>query len=1034
MTLFSAVAQFDAWFAEAVGAPTPIQQQAWPALRSGRHALLIAGTGQGKSLAAWRPVAERLVDRPDAVRGVRALHIAPLKALARDMLNNLGPLLDAAGELRGRPVRRDLRCGDTPVADRRAQVRRPPEVLSTTPETLFVLLGSPSGRRMLRTLETVVVDEVHALAPGRRGAHLALSLARLDVLCGRAVHRIGLSATAEPVDALACWLGGEERVEVIAPETNRDQAPRLIVERPGPALGAYAGTALWEAIHERLATLAGRDGGLLVFCQTRAQVERTALALGERLGHERVGAHHGSLDSACRTDVEARFREGRLDVLVGSASLELGLDLGTIERVAQLGSPGGLNALRQRAGRSRHRPGQRSVLHWFPLTRHQLLEVEAVEDALRAGAMDRLTASPGYRDVLAQQLVAMVAADGVDSIDAALDRIRRAWPWRSLTRESLAKVVEVLVDAGVGLPAAQRTTWLLRAGDDRLVVPPGARQRVLANAGTIPEWFEYTVMDVVAGEAVGRLDEEFAFESSPGQVIQLGHRAFRILRVRCGRVEVEPAEDEPAAALPFWFGEGAGRTDAVSRSMLKAIERGSRRPETQRWLAEAEAALGALPAPDRLVVERFLDPNGDRHLVLHTLAGARVNRAWGLALRKRFCRQFNFELQAAATDDGVLISLGVTSDFEVADVVGFVRASNVRAVLTQALLDTPLFLTRFRWAANTALVLPRVDAAGPVPAQQQRSRTENLVAQVFPDQLACLENLAGPREVPDHPLVHQALDDCLHDYMDLDGLTTLLEAVEQGRMAVHAVDLDRPSVLAEGLIHAPRHSFLDEAAAEERRTRSFEPVPGRAGAGPGRTPPGSRGVAAETARPLPADRPTRERDASFRPTLDDRCDALEKLLGTAGFLTVREGERGVGMAGSCRAGGWTRRFSELVRQRRAVALRFGDGKPQLWVRLDRLGLVRRAWPDLVPSPWVSDALVPACDKARRDAFRELNRRRSRLGLGWPSALPSTPGSGGSPCPRRDEAPTGASSSAGTGSKRSDHVVARRAASAGTEPA
>lgn len=1013
MRLFDAAAQFDGWFAEAVGRPTPIQQQAWPTLREGRHALLIAGTGEGKSLAAWRPIAERLVDRPETVRGVRALHIAPLKALARDMLNNLAPLLDAAGELRGRPVRSALRCGDTSAAERQAQARRPPEVLSTTPETLFVLLGSSSGRRMLGTVHSVVIDEVHALAPGRRGAHLALSLARLDALCGRAIHRIGLSATAEPVDALARWLGGEAPAAVIAPEVTRDRAPRLVIERPGPALGAYAGTALWDAIHDRLAELAGRDGGLLVFCQTRAQVERTACALGERLGAERVGAHHGSLDSGCRTEAETGFREGRLDVLVGSASLELGLDLGTIERVAQLGSPGGLNALRQRAGRSRHRPGQRSVLHWFPLTRHQLLEVEAVEDALGTGAMDRLTTSPGYRDVLAQQLVALVAADGIDSIDDALERIRRARPWRSLTREALARIVDVLVDAGAGLPAAQRTAWLVRAADDRLRVPPGARRRVLANAGTIPEWFEYTVIDVVAGEPVGRLDEEFAFESSPGQVIQLGHRVFRILRVRCGEVEVEPADDEPAAELPFWFGEGAGRSDAVGRAMLARIEGGARRPETQRWLAEAEATLGALPSPGRLVVERFLDPNGDRHLVLHTLAGAKINRAWGLALRKRFCRQFNFELQAAATDDGVLISLGVTSEFEVADVIGFVRAASVRAVLTQALLDTPLFLTRFRWAANTALVLPRVDAFGPVPAQQQRSRTENLIARVFPDQLACLENLAGPREVPDHPLVHQALDDCLHEYMDLAGLTALLESIEQGRVVVHAVDLEQPSALAEGLIHAPRHSFLDEAAAEERRTRSFEPAPGRSGArrstggygfaarvsagdaaggvaDAGTAPAGAVGRSGSVDRDArcTASGRTSDRSRPRRPALADRCDALEKLLGTAGFLTVREGERGVAMAGPSRAGGWTRRFAELVRQRRAVALRPGDGRPLLWVRLDRLALVRRAWPALVPSPWLPEALVDACSGSPNDALGELHRRRRRSGLDWPSELPA----------------------------------------------
>lgn len=999
MGLFSTEHEFDRWFSERLGAPTPIQRLAWPHIRAGRNALLIAGTGQGKSLAAWRPLAERMAEsvaesdagvvaevgtratmasgpRRRLAPGVRALHIAPLKALARDMLVNLAPLLEFTGHLRGAPVGAGLRCGDTPADERRAQLRRPPEVLSTTPESLFVLLGSAGGRRMLRSVEAVVVDEVHALATGRRGAHLALSLARLDALCERPAQRIGLSATAEPAEALAGWLGGPSPVRVVAPGVASDGTPRLVVEQPGPRLGAYAGTALWEAIHDRMAELSGR-GGLLVFCQTRAQVERTAAALGERLGADRVGAHHGSLDSACRTDAEHRFRTGNLAVLVGSASLELGLDLGTVERVAQVGSPGGLNSLRQRAGRSRHRPGEQSVLHWFPLTRHQLLEVEAVEDALKQGCMDQLSACPPYRDVLAQQVVAMVAVEGLSDPDAVLACVRQAAPWSALDRDALIEVCRMLDEGSAGLPEAQRTRWL-RVDGSRLHAAAGIRRLLLANAGTIPEWFEYNVVDVSRQETVGRLDEEFAFESSPGQIIQLGHRAFRILRVRCGEVDVEPSDDAPAVELPFWFGEGAGRTRAVREALLKRIDLGARRLEARQLLDEARTTLGALPSPRRIVIERFGDPNGDRHVVLHTMAGARINRAWGLALRKRFCRQFNFELQAAATDDGVLISLGVTSEFEIEDIVRFVRASTARKVLTQALLDTPLFLTRFRWAANTALVLPRTDAAGRVPAQQQRSRTENLVARVFPDQLACLENLSGPREVPDHPLVHQALEDCLSDYMDIDGLVELLEAIERGTIEVHTADLDQPSALAEGLIHAPRHSFLDEAAAEERRTRTFEPVPGRSARAPmrGRARPANvpeRSVA----------RVTGVSRCNPDLCLDNRCDSLERLLGAAGFLTAQEGERGLGLRGPVPAGGWTRRFAELVRQRRAVAL-LGEGNPPvLWVRTDRVALVSRAWPDLTVSPWLPDSLWPACVLSPERCAQQLRSRRRRLGLGWP---------------------------------------------------
>ncbi|MDX1626245.1 MAG: DEAD/DEAH box helicase, partial [Wenzhouxiangellaceae bacterium] len=808
MSLFSVEAEFDAWFESAVGSPTAVQRAAWPVLRAGRHAMVVSSTGSGKTLAAWRPLVEGMVRRRSTRRRVRALHVAPLKALSRDMTLNLAPLLAAAGRLGGTVLEIALRCGDTPPAERMRQSRRPPEVLATTPETLYVLLGSRSGRAMLRGVEAVVVDEVHALAGGKRGAHLALSLERLDECTGRPVQRIGLSATARPAAELAALLTGGRDCEIVEPSAPR--APRVRIELGAARLGPFPTLDLWRQVHDRVVEL-GRDGGsTLVFCQTRAQVERTALELAERLGDEAVGAHHGSLDTAHRERVERRFKEGAIRWMVSSASLELGLDLGAVDRVCQLGPCGSANLLRQRAGRSGHRPGSRAAVHLFPLTPNQRVEAEAVAGLLDAGVIEDTACPPPALDVLAQHIVAAVSC-GASDPDALYALARRAWPWRDLARERFEAVVDMLAESPERMPGPQRAALLRRRGAS-LVAAPGAASLALRNAGAIPEWFEYDVVRAENGKPVGRLDEEFAFESSPGQVLQLGNRAWRILRVLPGQVLVEPSDDE-AAHLPFWFGEGPGRSDAVSEAVLQRIAAGPEHAPTARLLDEAERVLGVRPGPRRLVIERFADPAGDRHLVLHTFAGARINRAWGLALRKRFCRQFNFELQAAATDDGILISLGVTSEFRPGDVVRYVSSGSVEGVLTQALLDTPLFLTRFRWCANHALLLPRADERGPVPPQRQRSQAENLVACVFPDQLACLENLSGPREVPDHPLVGQALHDCLHDIMDLPGLRALLERIESGRIEVVARDLARPSPLAEALIHAPRTAFLDEAAA-----------------------------------------------------------------------------------------------------------------------------------------------------------------------------------------------------------------------------
>lgn len=961
----------DAWFRDRYGEPTEIQKRAWPQLRAGGDALLMASTGQGKSLAAWCPLVEGFLQRPARGRGVRGLHIAPLKSLARDMTHNLAPLMQVAGMLRGDPFRFALRCGDTSVSERAAQRRRPPDLLATTPESLFVMLGSVAGRALLKSVEAVVLDELHVLAAGKRGAHLALSLMRLDLLCGHRPQRIGVSATAGVPQVLAEWMSdasspGLARSKAAILRAAAALPPQVRIELPAAGLCAVPVLRLRDAAWDRIAELAAGSASMLLFCQTRGEVERSAAALEQRLAAlglgGQVAAHHGSLDRSHRERVEARFRAGQLRLMVSSASLELGLDLGRVERVAQFGVPGSAALLCQRAGRSNHRPDGRPLIHVFPLTLSQLIEAEALRDCVDRGCHEAPMIAgngegPGDMplDVLAQQILAMVD-DGVQDIETLHHQVRRAWPYRNIDLAQVNSLVDMACSTSDHMPQPQATRLLLRDPQGVLRTPIQAGRMLALNAGVIPEYFEYEVRRVDNGERVGRLDEEFAFESSPGDLVQLGHCSWRIVRVRPGEVLVEP-DPAPATQLPFWFGDGVGRSAMVADAVRQRFAAIDGHHEVRSMLQQSRRQLGALPGPQQIVIERFPDPAGDRHLVIHSLAGARVNRAWGLALRKRFCRQFNFELQAAATDDGVLISLGVTSEFEPGEIVRFVRAAQAEEVLVQALLDTPLFVTRFRWCASNALQLLRRDASGSIPAQRQRNATENLIACVFPDQLACLENLAGPRRIPDHPLVIQALHDCLHEHMDLAGLIDLLRQIEVGAIQVHAVDLEHPSPLAAGLLQAPQHSFLDPAAAEERRTRAFLPRPTSATV-PSRT------------RPAAA--------ASVGAGALAGADALERLLDRAGFLTAAEGERGLGLARPVPAGGWSRSFSTLARERRALAVRLGPQQPWLWMSTQVAAALRRRVPSLELRPWVSSAQLDIAAGNGELLFEQLVRGRAGL--------------------------------------------------------
>jgi len=845
------------WFRRAFAAPTPAQALAWPAIDAGRHALIAAPTGSGKTLAAFLAIIDALVREGVGDGGLpdetRVVYVSPLKALSNDIRDNLqAPLAGIRAELQalGLPdvdIRTLVRTGDTRAGDRVAMRRRPPQIVVTTPESLYILLTSASGRRMLATTRTVIVDEIHALAPDKRGAHLALSLERLEALAGRPLARIGLSATQKPIGEVARFLvgardaaNGEPACEIV--DTGHARPRDLALElAPVPLQAVMSGEA-WELVYDRIAQLAREHRTTLVFVNTRRLAERVARHLSERLGPGDVAAHHGSLAREQRLDAEQRLKRGELRALVATSSLELGIDIGDVDLVCQVGSTRSIAALLQRIGRSGHAVGATPKGRLFPLSRDELCECAALLDAVRRGELDaiRMTRSPV--DVLAQQIVAEVAMQPWDEA-RLLQRLRLAAPYRHLSREDFADVVRMLSD-GIDTRRGRRSAHLHRdAVHGILRARRGAALVALTSGGTIPDTADYTVVLEPPSHVVGTVNEDFAVESLAGDVFQLGNRSYRILRIEAGKVRVEDARGMPPG-LPFWFGEAPGRSRELSWSLsrlradvaarlqrdgraavcdwlAREVGAGERAAEQiVDYLAAALAALGALPTFETLILERCFDESGGMQLVLHAPFGSRVNRAWGLALRKRFCRKFDFELQAAATEDAIVLSLAASHSFPLADVAAYLSRAAVRALLVQALIAAPMFPTRWRWNAVIALALPRFRGGRKVAPQLQRMAAEDLMAAVFPDQVACGENIVGDREIPDHPLVRQTLDDCLHEAMDVDGLERILGELERGAIAVRACDLTQPSPLALEVLSARPYAFLDDAPLEERRSQA----------------------------------------------------------------------------------------------------------------------------------------------------------------------------------------------------------------------
>ena len=848
------------WFSGTFETPTPCQVRAWAALEKHRHTLVAAPTGSGKTLAAFLTAISELAQQircEKLANETRVLYVSPLKALSNDVQRNLEQPLAAIQKLLERElgqvtaITSAVRTGDTPVAARNRMRKRPPHILVTTPESLYILLTSDSGRETLKTVRTVIIDEIHALAGNKRGAHLSLSLERLSQVIGRAPVRIGLSATQRPIERVAEFLTGTaygdatgEGCEII--DEGHVRARDIAIEMPKSPLEAVVSAEVAGEIRERIIELIATHATTLIFVNTRRMTERLARALADSIGDDAVCAHHGSMSRERRLDAERRLKNGQLKALVATASLELGIDIGDVDLVCQLGSTRSLAMLLQRIGRSGHAVGGVAKGRLFPQTRDELVECMALLDMIRRDELDTLEIPRGPLDVLAQQIVAEVSCEDY-AIDALHAVFTKAWPYRGLSAASLRKVVRMLAE-GFSFARGRRSAYLhLDDVNGRLRGRRGAQLTAITCGGAIPDNADYDVIAEPSGELVGTVNEDFAIESLPGNIFQLGNTSWRVLRVESAGLRVQDAAGEPPN-MPFWFGEAPARTlefsAAVSRlrgefaaqieasdGNLDSLTAGladipgagpAARRQLSEYLLGAYRALGTMPTQQTLVMERFFDDSGGMQLVIHSLFGSRVNKAWGLALRKRLCRTFNFELQAAAIEDAIVISLGAVHSFPLEEVWRYLSAETVRDVLTQALLDAPMFTVRWRWVATCALAIQRFRAGRKVAPRLQRMNAEDLVALVFPDQLACAENLNGHRDIPEHPLVEQAVGDCLNEVMDIDAFERLLRAMRNGEITLVERDLTEPSPLALQVLNANPYAFLDDAPLEERRTQAVQ--------------------------------------------------------------------------------------------------------------------------------------------------------------------------------------------------------------------
>ncbi|MGO4516968.1 DEAD/DEAH box helicase [Terriglobus sp. 2YAB30_2] len=977
------------WFLRRFGSPTGPQIAGWPAIVRGEPVLISAPTGSGKTLAAFLVCIDALLRQ--AIEGrldasTHVVYVSPLKALSNDVQKNLeGPLreIQALALERGYlcpEIRTGVRTGDTPAKDRAAMLKRPPHILVTTPESLYMMLTALKARENLRRVRTVIVDEIHAVADDKRGSHLTLTLERLDALVrgenrltaggmltglSEAPQRIGLSATQNPIELVGNFLVGAGERAVTIVQVGQRRHLDLAIEVPSEELGSVTSNRMWDEMYDKLAALTETHRSTLVFVNTRRLVERLAFNLAERLGAENVAAHHGSLSRALRLDAEQKLKNGEIKILIATASLELGIDIGDVDLVCQIATTRAVAVAMQRVGRAGHWRGAIPKGRFFATTRDDMMEQAALIRAMRSGDLDKLEVPPAPKDVLMQQIVAAVGAEPWRE-DDLFAIFKRAWPYRDLDRATFDELI-ALLHQGIESSRGRYGAYVMRDGvRGELHARRGARMIAIGNGGAIPDVAQYAVMLQPENVQIATLDEHFAVDSGPGDVVLLGNTSWRIQRVEAeGRVLVEDAQGAPPT-LPFWEGEAPQRTDLLSEGVgrlrqeiaelvpdvLPGLAVGSH-PQAMaaaewlqqecglcpggaaqlvRYVVEGKAVLGAVPTRQTIIAERFFDEGGGMQLILHAPFGGRINKAWGLALRKRFCRGFNFELQAAATDNGINICLAEQHSFPLADVFHFLTVETAKELLEQASLASPIFKARWRWAASRSLQLLRFVKGKRVAPQIQRTRSEDLLASVFPQAAACFENIEGDIQIPNHPLVGEVMQDVLHEAMDLDGLVQVLQGIANGSIQCLAVDTPVPSQFAHELINAMPYAFLDEAGLEERRARAVSLRRGIPNA-----------VLAEEGKLDPA--AIAEVRKECWPDIRDSHELHDLLFALIALP--------VDAMAAWDARHWPGFFDTLAMQGRVKQLRLADR--ECWIAVERLPMVEALWSSMQPAE-AADAL------------------------------------------------------------------------------
>ena len=978
------------WFATHFAGATEPQEQGWPHILAKKTTLISAPTGSGKTLAAFLTCIDRLVRK--AIAGelsdtTQVLYVSPLKALGNDIQKNLEqPLGEILQLARARgflmpEIRTAVRTGDTLVKDRRLMLKRPPHILVTTPESLYILLTAQKSREILKTVETVIVDEIHAVADDKRGTHLALSLERLEALTERPPVRVGLSATQKPIELVAHFLAGSGRPDPVIVQVGHQRTVDLAVEVPRSELSGVTTHEMWDEIYDRLAQLIEQHRSTLIFVNTRRLAERVAHHLAERLGKEAVATHHGSLSRKIRLEAERKLKAGEVRALVATASLELGIDIGTVDLVCQLGTPRAISVAWQRIGRSGHWHGAIPKGRIFATTRNELIECAALVRAMRQGDLDRISIPENSLDILAQQIVATCASEDW-SEDDLFALVRRSYPYRNLERSEFDEVITMLSE-GINARRGRYGAYLHRDRvNGKVHARRGARLAAITSGGAIPDNALYAVIAEPEGAHVGTLDEDFAVESLRGDIVLLGNNSWRIRRVESSRVLVEDAHGA-APNVPFWRGEAPARTLELSQHVAEVRQKISDMTEgipyrpplrdfdsaTQafRWLEDecaldrsgaeqaveyivaGKSVLTAVPTQQTIIAERFFDESGGMQLVIHAPFGGRINKAWGLALRKRFCRSFNLELQAAATEEGLNIALSDQHSFPLADVFRFLHPASVEKVLEQAVLTSPLFTTRWRWDASRALALLRFQGGRKVPPQIQRMRADDLLAAVFPDAAACQENLQGETKIPDHPLIREVMKDALTEAMDVEGLKDVLCKILDGSIRCLAIDTPVPSQFSHEILNANPFAYLDDAPLEERRARAVEMrrvLPETVASDMGRLDPAAIQEVRKDAWPD-------VRDAEELHDALETLIVLPELATSAQFDSEMENSvvntsaelQPLGLAIAKSIPGWQKLFGDLTAQGRA-------GKAHIagrtyWVAAERTKLAAAIFPGII---------------------------------------------------------------------------------------